>query len=105
MKKRVSIDLRAQKEIAKFPKPVRAKLRSYVDILTETGQLHEPFAKKLLGQPALYEIRIKYQGAWRILYAYLDAAEVILLSAFQKKTQKTPSKELQKALKRLHEYI
>lgn len=80
------------------------KLRAYLDMLTETGQLREPIAKKLLSKPAIYEIRIKWQGAWRVIYTYLGGSEVILLSAFHKKSQQTPASELNKALKRWQEY-
>lgn len=103
-KKHITVDARANREIGKFPKAVRVKLRAYLDILTETGQLREPIAKKLLFKPAIYEIRIKNQGAWRVIYAHKVSLEVILLSAFHKKTQKTPASELNKALKRLQEY-
>jgi len=62
VKKQVTLDSRAEKEIGKFPKAVRAKIKAYTDILAETGQLYEPFAKKLTIRPAIYEIRIKHQG-------------------------------------------
>jgi phage-related protein len=103
--KKVIYDARASKEINKFPKKVRIKIRAYVDILKETGELREPYAKKLKSKNNLYEIRIKYRGAWRIFYAYLGQIEIIILSGFHKKTQKTPLKEINRAIKRLNEYL
>ncbi|HOZ03591.1 MAG TPA: type II toxin-antitoxin system RelE/ParE family toxin [Candidatus Woesebacteria bacterium] len=105
MPKTVILDARAEKEISKFPKSVRIKLWAYIDELKVKGVLKEPFAKKIKSKPELFEIRIKHQGAWRVLYAYLDKLEIILLSGFQKKTQKTPVKEIDKAIKRLDQYL
>ena len=50
--KHIFLDGRAKREIRKFPKQVRNKIRAYAEILTETGKLQEPFAKKLSSQPA-----------------------------------------------------
>lgn len=61
-----------------------------------------PFAKKL--DSILFEIRIKQDGQWRAIYAYALKSEIIILSAFLKKAQKTPKKELTKALKRFKNY-
>ena len=105
MKKKVVLDERAKKEIGKFPRIVRIKIRAYTDILEETGELRKPFAKKLNTKPALYEIRVKHKGAWRVFYAYLGKIEIIILSALHKKTQKTPLKEINRAQRRLKEYL
>ena len=105
MKKTVLVDDRAIKEINKFPKAVRIKIRAYTDILKETGGLQKPFTKKLNTKLNLYEIRIKHKGTWRVFYAYCGKKEIIILSALHKKTQKTPLKEIRKAEKRLREYL
>ena len=42
---------------------------------------------------------------YRSLYAYLGKEVIIILSAFIKKTQKTPIKEIQKARNRLKKYL
>jgi len=101
----IVLDARASKEIKKFPKQVRSKVKAYLNILAETGRLSKPFAKKLTGKQNLYEIRIKYNGAWRILYAYFEETKIIVLSGFHKKTQKIPQNEILKAQKRMQEYI
>ena len=46
------------------------------------------------------EIRIHVLGEWRILYVAKFADAVYVLHAFQKKTQKTPQKELELARQR-----
>ncbi|MFH1958854.1 MAG: type II toxin-antitoxin system RelE/ParE family toxin [Patescibacteria group bacterium] len=93
---------KAQKEIEKFPKPVRIKFTAYLETLEEQGKLEKPFAKKI--SKDLYEIRVKYRGEWRAIYAYLLKNTVVVLSAFRKKTVKAPIKEINKAQRRLKEH-
>lgn len=104
VKKKVFIDKRAEKELKKFPRLVQLKFQALFEILELNGKLEEPFGKKLVGNTYLFEVRLKYQGQWRALYAYIIVDSIIVLSAFAKKTQKTPITELEKAKKRLHEY-
>ena len=98
MKKQIGIDRRADKEIKKFPALVQAKVDAALKILARDGKLEKPFSKKL--DEKLFEIRIKHQGQWRVLYTYFLEEAIIILSAFHKKTQKTPFEELQRAQKR-----
>lgn len=102
MKKIVRVDKKAAKKIKKFPAEVQAKIKALTDILSRDGKLIEPFGKKI--DSDLFEIRVKYRGQWRLLYAYLVNDYVIILSAFHKKTQKTPLSEIQKAKTRLKGY-
>lgn len=105
MKKKVLLHVRAEKELSKYPRVVKLKFKGLFEILESTGKLEKPFAKKLTGHNNLFEIRVKYKGQYRAIYAYIESKSVIILSAFHKKTQKTPPKELNKADKRLQEYI
>jgi len=102
LKKRIELDHLAAKELDLFPSEVKAKFNDLFQILSKDGKLEMPFAKKLNNN--IYEIRIKHKGQWRAIYAYILTNTAIILSAFQKKTQKTPQKELDKALKRLKQY-
>ncbi|MCA9373458.1 type II toxin-antitoxin system RelE/ParE family toxin [Candidatus Woesebacteria bacterium] len=105
MSKTITLDARADKEIDKFPKSVRIKLWAYIEELNTKGELKEPFAKKIKTNPDLFEIRVKHQGAWRVIYAYIRKQEIILLSGFQKKTQRTPIREINTAIYRLNQYL
>ena len=104
MKKIIIVDRRSVKEINNFPREVQLKFKAIFIILENEGKLEEPDAKKLIGNIGLFEIRIKHRGQWRAIYAYLQDDNIIILSAFAKKTQKTPTLELDKAKKRLFEY-
>ena len=104
MKKTILIDKRAEKEIKDFHRLVQLKFQALLEILQSEGQLKEPFGKKLEGKTHLFEVRVKHEGQYRALYAYADKNKILILSAFIKKTQKTPLTELYKAKERLKNY-
>ena len=53
----------------------------------------------------LYELRIEYNGnIYRVFFIFDDGNIVVLFNGFQKKTQKTPTNEIKKALKIKEEY-
>jgi len=104
VKKELVFDKRVEKELKKFPRLAQLKFRALFQTLETDGFLEEPFAKKLAGQDNLFEIRVKHREHWRVIYAYFEKEYIIVLSAFGKKTKKTPGKELTKAKKRLQNY-
>ncbi len=54
----------------------------------------------------LFEIRVKYgSNIYRIFCCFDEGRIVVLFNAFQKKTQKTPQKEIEKALTLKREYF
>jgi phage-related protein len=64
--------------------------------------LGKPYAASLSG--GLFEIRSKgKEGIGRSLFCMVKGKEVIILSSFIKKSQKTPKKELDVAKKRMKE--
>ena len=48
-----------------------------------------------------YEIRVHVQGEWRLVYVARLADVVLVLHAFQKKTQKTLNADIELAARRL----
>jgi phage-related protein len=103
VKKRLEIDYRAAKEILEFTQDAQAKLAALLTALEREGYLKAPEANRL--NEDLFELRVRIEGQWRALYAYLGKSIILILSAFRKKTQKTPDKEIKKALKRLKEHL
>lgn len=54
----------------------------------------------------LFEIRVEYgSNIYRIFCCFDEGRIVVLFNAFQKKTQKTPQKEIEKALRLKREYF
>jgi len=63
-----------------------------------------PHLKKLKGTP-LWEIRILGQENIRVLYVGYRGKNILLLHAFEKKTQKTPPREITTAIRRSKELL
>ena len=70
-------------------------------------QKHVPddYLKHMEGTSGLYEIRVQ-QGSdiFRIFCFFDEGKLIVLANGFQKKTQKTPNSEIEKALKIKKEY-
>lgn len=69
-------------------------------MLEQLATVPETYLKHLAGSSGLYEIRVQ-QGSdiFRIFCFFDEGKLVVLINGFQKKTQKTPKGELQKAEK------
>jgi phage-related protein len=53
----------------------------------------------------LYELKIKYNGnIYRVFFIFDEENIVVLFNGFQKKTQKTPTNEIDKAFNIKNEY-
>ncbi len=90
-----------------IPKKDVAKILREIELLEEFGlSLGMPHIKKIAGTKALWELRVKQStNNYRVFYFTLQSQTIVLLNAFQKKTQKTPDKELTKALTYMSDYI
>ena len=83
-----------------FYNPLNQKVKEKVDyvlqIVISVHRISTKFFKHL--EDGIYEIRIEFGGnIYRIFCFFDDAKLVILLHAFQKKSQKTPGKEIERA--------
>ena len=74
-----------------------------IEILRKEGKLEFPCVKKLNNK--LYEVRLDFKGNWRIIYSYVNKNIIIILTVFQKKSQKTPRKEIDRAIKIMEDYF
>lgn len=79
------------------------KIYYILDMLKVQERVSSKFVKYL--REELYEIRAEYGGnIFRVFFIFDDGNIVILFNGFQKKTQKTPPSEIEKALKIKEEY-
>lgn len=92
-----------EEDIYDFPPGIQAKLIDIMDMMVEFGpNLGKPYTDSL--GSSLFEIRAKgLEGIGRCFFCYRIGQTVIFLHSFIKKTQKTPSKELRIAKKRMIE--
>ena len=102
MGKEIFYDKNALRELHEFSNEVQKEFQAYITILAFEGRLEFPEARKVTTD--LFEIRIAQEGTYRGFYAYLAGRYVVILHFFQKKTQKTPLKNIKLAKQRLRKY-
>ena len=72
-------------------------------LLKTQDRLPTKFVKHI--RDGLYELRTEFNGnIYRVFFIFDGGRIVVLFNGFQKKTQKTPSNEITKALKIKEEY-
>src|SRR5574344_537471 len=77
---------------------VRDKIIKILDIVENIERIPTTYLKYLEGTDGLFEIRIQLGREIFRVFCFFDGNKlIILLSGFQKKTQKTPKIEIQKA--------
>ena len=85
---------------------VRRKIAQVLVWLQTLDRLPTTILKSIEGKNGLYEIRVEFGGdIFRIFCCFDKGSLVILLNGFQKKSQKTPSAEIDKAEKLMKEYF
>jgi len=77
-------------------KDVKEKIDYVLEIIVNMERIPKQFFKHL--EDGLYEIRVKVSSDIYRIFCFFDAGKlVVLLHAFQKKSQKTPKKEIERA--------
>lgn len=92
--------------IDSFSNKIVYKIKSDIRLLEEYGLslLSTSKVKKIVGQSNLYELRIKSSVQIRLFFAYITPNIILIINGFIKKTNKTPHKEIQTAIKRIKEF-
>jgi len=74
-------------------------------LIEEVERVPETFLKHIEGTNGLFEIRVQQGSDIFRIFCFFDKGKLIVLAnGFQKKTQKTPKKEILKALKIKQDY-
>ena len=88
------------------PKKVQDKIFKIIELIESQERIPEKYLKHIKGQKGLYEARISLaSNIWRVFCFFDQGRLVILLNGFQKKSQKTPKSEIEKAAKLMKEYF
>jgi phage-related protein len=93
-------------ELEELPADMRARFVHISGLIEEFGleRVREPHVKHLRGH--LWEMRMKgLDGISRALYVTATNRRVVVVRVFVKKTQKTPNREIELALKRAREVL
>ena len=76
-----------------------------LELIEELERIPETYLKHLTNTEGLYEIRVQSgRDIFRIFCFFDDGKLVVTINGFQKKTQKTPKKEIERAIKIKDEY-
>jgi phage-related protein len=87
------------------PKPAQ-KVAWVLKLVKELPLVPKQYFKKLEGTDELWEVRVVFGGdAFRLLGFWDAGSLVILTNGFAKKTQKTPSREIELAGQRRRDYL
>ncbi len=79
------------------------KIDYILTLLRTEDRLPIKFIKLI--RESVYELRISYNGnIYRIFFIFDDGNIVVLFNGFQKKSQKTPKAEIEKAVRIKNEY-
>lgn len=93
-----------RQELDGMPADIRASFLRISRLIAEAGleRVHEPYVKHLEGP--LWEMRMKGRdGIALAAYVTASGQRIVVVRVFQKKTQKTPRREIELALKRAGE--
>ena len=84
---------------------VQDKIFKIIEAIETLERIPRNYLKHLTGTNGLYEARIQLgSNIWRV-FCFFDGDQlVILLNGFQKKSQKTPKKEIERAERLMKEY-
>jgi phage-related protein len=84
---------------------VKAKIIWTLELIEELERIPETYLKYIENTDGLFEIRIQQGSDIFRIFCFFDQGKLIILTnGFQKKTQKTPKKEIEKALKIKQDY-
>ncbi len=84
---------------------VQDKIYKVIEIIETYERVPSNYLKIITGTNGLYEARIKLgSDIWRVFCFFDQGKLVILLNGFTKKSQKTPRKEIDKAIRLMNMY-
>ncbi len=85
---------------------VQEKIEYVFKLIRTVDRIPQKFIKHIESTDGLYEIRIKVgSDIYRVFCCFDEGKIVILFNGFQKKSQKTPKKEIDRALRLKNEYF
>ena len=84
---------------------VQKKIIKVLDIVEQIERIPQTYLKYIEGTNGLFEIRIQLGSNIFRIFCFFDGNKlVVLLSGFQKKTQKMPKSDIKRAVKIMKDY-
>ena len=89
----------------KQPDNVQKKIEWTLNLIRVMKHVPEKYFKHVESTKGLYEIRVEAGSNIYRIFSFFDKGNLVILgNAFQKKSQKAPKQEIEKALKIMEEY-
>jgi phage-related protein len=87
------------------PEKVQNKIFKIIEAIETLERVPTNYLKALVGTDGLFEARVQLgSNIWRVFCFFDDGKLVILLNGFLKKSQKTPKKEIERAVQLMKKY-
>ena len=84
---------------------VQEKIEWTLKLISVTAQVPEKYFKHISGTKGLFEIRVEVGSNIFRIFSFFDKGNIVVLgNGFQKKTNKTPKQEIERAVKIMEEY-
>ena len=91
---------------SKLDKDLQDKIDWTFELIKAVNQIPKKYFKHLESTDGVYEIRVEHESnIYRILCFFDEGNLVVLINSFQKKSQKTPSLEIELAKKLKKQYF
>jgi len=85
---------------------VKEKILWTLELIEELDHIPEIYLKHLSGLKGLYEIRVQQGSDIFRIFCFFDGNNIIVVTTgFQKKSQKTPEREIMRAINIMEEYF
>jgi phage-related protein len=85
---------------------IKEKIDYVLFLITVADRIPKKFFEQMTGYAGLFEIRIEFESnLYRIFCCFDEGNIIVLFNGFQKKTQKTPKNEIEKAFRLKEEYF
>lgn len=85
---------------------VKDKIDYVLFLVSVAERIPKKFFKQIKSCNGLFEIRVEFESnIYRIFCCFDEGSLVVLFNGFQKKSQKTPRKEIEKAMRIKKEYF
>jgi phage-related protein len=87
-------------------KKTKLKVDWTINLLETVEHVPEKYFKHLTNTDGLYEIRVEFESNIYRIFSFFDAGKlIVVINGFQKKINKTPKSEIEKALKIKRQYF
>ena len=85
---------------------VKDKIQYVFELIRQIDRIPDKFLSPMSGYVGLFEIRVEFQSnIYRIFCCFDEGKLVVLFNGFQKKSQKTPKNEIERAIRLKQEYF